>query len=205
MVQIELTNQDGEAIAIPPEDSAALMEGIMLHKKGLTCLKILRAKNVPSAKSPFAPREKLIGRERETSRSRGKISPPSVAGRSRTSNRGSSKEPKATAAGETAEGLDDGAAGGVEERKQNDSDRAVGAIETTKREGEHSMDEIQVEATADAGLASEASQSTAAQTSQATPEAKEESPGDSPGKGKEKLEVGKYFQATSYRKWIPTH
>lgn len=38
--QMELTNQDGEAMAIPPEDSAALMEGIMLHRKGLACLNL---------------------------------------------------------------------------------------------------------------------------------------------------------------------
>ncbi len=33
--KIELTNQDGEAMAIPREDSAALMEGMMLHRQGL--------------------------------------------------------------------------------------------------------------------------------------------------------------------------
>lgn len=36
--QIELTNQDGEAMAIPAEDSAALMEGMMLHRQGLACV-----------------------------------------------------------------------------------------------------------------------------------------------------------------------
>lgn len=36
--QIELTNQDGEAISIPAEDSAALMEGMMLHRQGLACV-----------------------------------------------------------------------------------------------------------------------------------------------------------------------
>eukprot|EP00903_Cladosiphon_okamuranus_P008425 g8098.t1 len=36
--EIELTNQDGEAMAIPPEDSAALMEGMMLHRQGLACM-----------------------------------------------------------------------------------------------------------------------------------------------------------------------
>ena len=41
--QIELTNQDGEAMAIPAEDSAALMEGMMLHRQGLACVARVRA------------------------------------------------------------------------------------------------------------------------------------------------------------------
>ncbi|CAN0304018.1 unnamed protein product, partial [Ectocarpus sp. 12 AP-2014] len=51
--EIELTNQDGEAMAIPPDDSAALMEGMMLHRQGLACLR--RARNTtPSRRSPGA-------------------------------------------------------------------------------------------------------------------------------------------------------
>lgn len=40
--KIELTNQDGEAMAIPREDSAALMEGMMLHRQGLARMARIR-------------------------------------------------------------------------------------------------------------------------------------------------------------------
>lgn len=50
--QIELTNQDGEAMAIPTEDSAALMEGIMLHRKGLAFLKPLSHARRASSSEP---------------------------------------------------------------------------------------------------------------------------------------------------------
>lgn len=69
---MELTNQNGEAMAIPAEDSAALMEGVMLHRKGLACVArfatvteevsaaaattaISTAQNKKPRRQPFAP------------------------------------------------------------------------------------------------------------------------------------------------------
>lgn len=49
-----MTNQDGEALAIPQEDSAALMEGIMLHRQGLSCLQHM-GRALPATIAPPSP------------------------------------------------------------------------------------------------------------------------------------------------------
>lgn len=62
-------------MAIPPEDSAALMEGIMLHKKGLTCLR--RLKRGITLESPRSePKEVYSQSETSTADSTGATSDP---------------------------------------------------------------------------------------------------------------------------------
>lgn len=46
--KIELTNQHGEAMSIPAEDSAALMEGMMLHRSALACVALTRQSAAPA-------------------------------------------------------------------------------------------------------------------------------------------------------------
>lgn len=46
--KIELTNQHGEAMSIPAEDSVALMEGMMLHRSALACVALTRQSVAPA-------------------------------------------------------------------------------------------------------------------------------------------------------------
>lgn len=70
--KIELTNQHGEAMSIPAEDSAALMEGMMLHRSALACVAHTRQSAAPALgkKQQFpvtaaAEEKKGKGREEE--------------------------------------------------------------------------------------------------------------------------------------------
>lgn len=66
-------------MAIPQEDSAALMEGIMLHKQGLACLK--RLKKPPSNNSPPNPAESSLAAANPSARTGHKSDEPQVAPR----------------------------------------------------------------------------------------------------------------------------
>lgn len=120
---MELTNQDGEAMAIPAEDSAALMEGIMLHRRGLACVArvgtatdaaataaatALRATNKTPHRQPLGPQP-------------GGATPAAEAASTATVDRviGNDEQEHVDRAGEEALKSPDGERSGWEERKES--------------------------------------------------------------------------------------